>query len=82
MPLARDHGSRVAIQAFAPVKGLCNLTTGTHSGMGLAHCADDGDIEFSWPDGGSDVIPCAAGDDLAITDDVTVTIQSGTFHLA
>ncbi len=69
------------IQAFPLTYGKVGITTGTITGIGLFHCVVDGDITITFPSG--DVtVSCVAGDDYACGPANSVTVVSGTFHLA
>jgi len=68
------------VQAFPLLENKVNLTTGTHSVIGLFHCVEDGSVTVAWASTGTAVIACIAGDDYGFSGKVTIT--SGTFHIA
>lgn len=76
-----DH----AIQAFPLIKGGINLTStdGEQKGVNLIHCVSAGSLTITWHDGTTTGSPVdmSSGDDYAV-DAYSVTIVSGTFHMA
>lgn len=78
--LTKDRNSYAAVQTHCPVDGQNNLRSGTYKGTS-ARCGEDGDLTFNFPSGNSDTIACYLGDDYAIRRGVTVTIDSGMFHI-
>jgi len=77
MPLDSDGRGQI-IQAFPLTKDFVNLTGGTHEGVRMINCVEDGAITINRLGTSVSMI---AGD--VYTVDVTfVTITSGKFHLA
>ena len=68
------------VQAFQLKEGKVNLDSGTHNVGKVIHCVADGDITIDWGNGNSDNIAMVAGEDYAINN-LSVTINSGTFHI-
>ena len=81
--LKKDKNTQTAIQTFCPSEGKCNLPPGAteHKGESV-RCVVDGDLTYNWPSGNTDTLSMIAGDDYAIRENTTVTIDSGIFHIS
>ncbi len=73
------------IQAFPLIQGGLNITSadGAQSNVILIHCVVAGTITILWDDGASDLITVEDNQDFTVTPNVaSITVTSGTFHLA
>ena len=72
----------MALPVLSLQKGLINLGAGTYSAESIIHCEDDGDIILTWEDETTDSYSMLAGEDRAIYDVETITINSGIFTMS
>ena len=60
----------------------CNFTTGTVE-CSLVHCVSDGTIAVTFSDGSGPIdIDMAVGDDYSFPKKASISITSGTYHVA
>ena len=60
----------------------CNLTTGTFS-CSLVHCVEDGTVAVTFSDGtGPTDITMVSGQDFGFPKTASISVTSGTFHIA
>ena len=73
-------GERLHMFTLRP--GLCNLTSGTHTGVVAAHCVANGTITITFNGvADTEAVPCLAGEEYAFVGAKQVVVTSGTFHL-
>ena len=78
--LNAKHGSTV--QAFPlTTADNCNITSGTAT-VTLVHCVADGTIAVTFPDTTQANITMVEGDDYAFPGGASISITSGTYHVA
>ena len=77
MVLVRDNNG-FHIQAFPLTAGKINITTGTITSVSAICCVSDGSIVLNTY---GVTVPMIAGDVFSCADQ-SVTVSSGTFHLA
>lgn len=74
------HGTTV--QAFPlTTADMCNVTSGTAI-VTLVRCVADGTIAVTFPDSTQANITMVEGDDYAFPGGASISVSSGTFHLA
>lgn len=79
LPLSNgDH----AVQAMPLIKGKINITSGTFEEISLIHCVADGTITINWKDLTTTDLFCVEGNNFSFIDPTSITISTGTFHLA
>lgn len=78
--LVRTIGGQ-RIPMFTLHDGLCNLTSGTYTGITMARCTVNGTITITFNGNSTPVaVPCVAGDVYPIHNAKQVVVTSGTFH--
>lgn len=80
--LARATGGYV-LQVFPLLYGKVNVESGAHLGISMVYCAADGNLSVLWPDNETPAtVACVAGEVFSVQTATSVTVSTGTFHLA